>query len=224
LLSHHTLKGKVVVVIDVMRATSSMITGLAEGVAGFLPVTELCEARSWQARGLLAAGERGGGKVDGFPLSNSPRQYLGRRYQGCEIVTTTSNGTRALKACAAAEAVWLGAFLNRTALAERLRADALPTLLVCSGWKQHFCLEDTLLAGALAESLAPEPTAQDDATLAARQLYRMAEGRLEETLRNSSHYQRLQSLGAAEDLPFCLEVDRYATLAHFDGAWVKAAC
>ena len=220
LLPHFHLEGCTAVVIDVMRATSAMVTGLGEGVEAFRPVARLEEARQALAQGHLAAAERGGLRVEGFPLGNSPRQYLKRAYAGRTIVATTSNGTRTLHAASAAAEVRIAAFLNLQAVVDVLRVQRQPVVLVCAGWKNHFSLEDTLLAGAIAQGLAPAEAQQDDATLMARQLYREATTDLEGALRRSSHFRRLAEHGSADDLPFCLARDRYPVVPLFRGGEV----
>lgn len=220
LLPFHALEGRIAVVIDVMRATSAMVTGLSEGVRAFRPVARLETARQALAEGHLAAAERGGLRVEGFPLGNSPRQYLERAYAGRTIVATTSNGTRTLHAAAEAAEVWVAAFLNLQAVIEGLRRQPRPVVLVCAGWKNQFSLEDSLLAGAIAEGLAPGDACQDDATLMARQLYRAAAADLEAFMRRSSHFRRLANHGSADDLPFCLARDRYPVAPVFRGGLV----
>jgi 2-phosphosulfolactate phosphatase len=155
--------GATCVVFDVLRATSVMVTGLAQGARSFIPVEEISEARAWrrQQPDVLLAGERDGLRIqnaDGtglaFDLGNSPREYVRERIAGRDIVTTTTNGTRALRACATAEVVLAGSFLNLAATARWLEQRQVRELvLVCAGTGEHPALEDILCAGALVECL-----------------------------------------------------------------------
>ncbi|MCX6896868.1 MAG: 2-phosphosulfolactate phosphatase, partial [Verrucomicrobia bacterium] len=158
------LRGTACVVFDVLRATSTIATALANGAAGVVPVSEVSEALVWRKRqlGVLLAGERGGMRIRGalanggdFDLGNSPREFTREAVLGKTIVTTTTNGTRALRSCAGAKTILAGAFLNLAATAGFLRRlDAEHLLLVCSGTGEDEAFEDTLCAGALAVEFA----------------------------------------------------------------------
>lgn len=154
LLPAGDLRDATCVVFDVLRATSSMITGLAHGLAGIVPVCTIEEARARRAElpEALLGGERHGERIEGFDLGNSPFEYQGRA--GCTVVSTTTNGTIALQTCAGAQRVLVGAILNLGALAAELR-DSQPSrvLLVCAGTFATFALEDAWAAGKLIELL-----------------------------------------------------------------------
>jgi len=151
------LAGGVAVVIDVLRATTSMVHALAAGSDAVIPCLEIDEARRVAAdlrpvRGLLA-GERKGAPIEGFDLGNSPSTFTPELCSGRTIVMTTSNGTRAIGASAAAERILIAAFVNRKATVDALKADGRPIHLICAGTDGQVSLEDTLLAGALAQDL-----------------------------------------------------------------------
>lgn len=151
------LVGGVAVVIDVLRASTTIIHALASGANGVLPCETVDEARE-VAAGLVAGeallgGERGGMRIEGFDLDNSPLRYTRHKVAGKTIVFTTTNGTRALRACAAAARVLIGAFVNRAALARVLREDGRPVHLVCAGTEGQLTAEDILFAGATAWDL-----------------------------------------------------------------------
>ena len=162
-LRDRDLSQTVCVVLDILRATTSIVTALANGAQAIIPVAEISEALALrqQRPGVLLAGEREGLRIRGdladgadFDLGNSPREFTAERVQGKTIVMTTTNGTRALRACAGAKAVLVSSFLNLRAtylwLIER-RPEHL--LLVCSGTHNEPALEDTLAAGALCERI-----------------------------------------------------------------------
>jgi len=147
----------VAVVIDVLRATTTMVHALAAGCDAIIPCLEIDEARRvaselQPARGLLA-GERKGLPIEGFDLGNSPSSCTPELCSGRTLVMTTTNGTRAIGACAEADRVLIAAFVNRKATLDALKADGRPIHCVCSGTDGQVSLEDTLLAGALAQEL-----------------------------------------------------------------------
>ena len=216
LLPRYDLTGQVVVVVDILRATSTIVTALAAGITHVWPVATLAEcAALGQAQGCLTAAERDGVAAAGFDLGNSPFGFLdaARPVAGRALAISTTNGTAALRHSLAAEAVVCGAFLNLGAVATFLRQQRRDALVVCAGWKGQFCLEDTVFAGALAARLAPDfDVAASDATLAARHLWQQAEADLPAYLLQSAHVRRLNSLEASEDFNFCLRLDEYAVL------------
>ena len=151
------LVGGVAVVIDVLRATTTMVHALAAGCDAVIPCLEVEEARRAAlelrpTRGLLA-GERKGLPIEGFDLGNSPSACTPELCSGRTMVMTTTNGTRAIAACVDADRVLIAAFVNRKATLDALKADGRPIHCVCSGTDGQVSLEDTLLAGALAQEL-----------------------------------------------------------------------
>jgi 2-phosphosulfolactate phosphatase len=152
------LAGGVAVVVDVLRATTTMIHALAAGCTAVRPCAEVEEARdlagSMRAGRVLLAGERGGLPLDGFDLGNSPGDYTPEMCRGNTLVLTTTNGTRALLRAAGAERTLVAGFVNYSAVCEQLRAEARPIHIVCAGTEGEVSLEDTLLAGALVDYLS----------------------------------------------------------------------
>lgn len=212
LLPLYNLQGRVAVVVDILRATSSMVTALAQGVTYLVPHSELDPCRAMAAEGYLTAAERDGVQADGVDLGNSPFGYLDGvvPVRGRAVAITTTNGTRALHLSAAAEHVVVGAFLNLGAVAEFLRQQQRDVVVVCAGWKGMFCLEDTLFGGALAARLAPGfDTTSSDATLAALDLWQAASSNVAGYLLKSAHVRRLNHLEAHKDMEFCVRQDVY---------------
>lgn len=164
--------GGIAIVIDVLRASTTIITALAHGAAGVRPVPTIDEARALAVEGgpgdeSLLGGERGGLRIDGFDLGNSPLEYSRHRVNGRRIVITTTNGTAALAACSAAAEVLIGAIVNRTAVAARARSlatarGAADIHLVCAGTDGQVTEEDLLAAGAILEAASQLPDASDD--------------------------------------------------------------
>ncbi len=151
------LAGGVAVVLDVLRATTTMVHALAAGCDAILPCSEVEEARRLAATlptgSALLAGEREGEPIDGFDLGNSPASCTPEACSGRTLVMTTTNGTRAILACLGADRVLIAAFVNRKATVDALVADGRPVHIVCAGTDGLVSLEDTLLAGALANEL-----------------------------------------------------------------------
>jgi 2-phosphosulfolactate phosphatase len=214
LLPLYNLNGCVAVIVDVLRATSTIVTALGEGISHVFPVATLHEcAAIGHQHGCLTAAERDGLPAAGFDLGNSPFGFLTepRPHQGRALAISTTNGTIALHRSLAAEAVVIGAFLNLSAVEKFVREQGRDVVIVCAGWKGRFNLEDTVFGGALAERLADTFDVQSsDATLAAHHLWQQARADLPGYLLESSHVRRLNSLEASKDFEFCMSIDTYA--------------
>lgn len=216
LIPCYELEGKIVVVIDILRATSCMVTGLGEGLAGIIPVEKLEECKKLKDKGFVAAAERDGKKVEGFDIGNSPFSYQDKTLKGKWVAVTTTNGTRALVHSLKAKEILVGAFLNRSALVKYLLSKEEDIVLVCAGWKGQLNLEDTLFAGAIIDSLKEyQVEIKNDSSLTAYYLYDRAKADLFAFLGNSSHFNRLKGLGIEEDVKYCLKEDLYDVVPQF---------
>jgi 2-phosphosulfolactate phosphatase len=213
LLPLYQLEGKTAVIVDILRATSTIVTAMAAGVTAVFPVATLEECRALgQQHGCLTAAERDGVQAEGFDLGNSPFGFLDGKLavQGRALSISTTNGTIALQRSRAAAAIVIGAFLNLSAVADFARREGRDVLIVCAGWKGQFCLEDTVFAGALADALQADfDIRSSDAALAGLHLWQQAQPDLAGYLLQSSHVRRLNSLEASEDFEFCLQIDKY---------------
>lgn len=217
------------VVFDILRATSTIVTALDAGAAAVIPVADIPAALAWRTRDpdVLLGGERDGVRIGpaltggvAFDLGNSPREHTPARVAGRTIVTTTTNGTRALTACAPAPTVLAAAFLDLGAVAERLLADPPGRLLlVCSGSYEEAAYEDALAAGALADRLWDRygADASDGAQLV-RTAWLAAAEDLRGAMRHSRNARRLLAQPAlAADVDACLRIDVSRTIARLDG-------
>ena len=209
LLPLHTVEDKVAVVVDILRATSSMTTAFAYNVASITPVPTLADCRMLKDLGFVTAGERGGQKVDGFDLGNSPFEFMDHLLNGKDLAFTTTNGSQAILSVSDAKTVLLGSFLNLSATADFLRQQNESVLILCAGWKGKFNIEDTLYAGALAGLLQDDFSYEDDATLAAVSLYQHASIDMLGYLKKGSHAQRLEGFENHRDLEFCIQIDKF---------------
>src|SRR3954467_11230302 len=143
----------IVVIIDILRATSAICTAFEHGAEKVIPVATVEEAWEWKKKGFLVGAERDAIAVEGFDFGNSPFSYMNDTVKGKTIVITTTNGTQAIHAARDAYKVVIGSFLNIDALCKWLVDEKRNILLLCSGWKNKFNLEDALFAGAVTEEL-----------------------------------------------------------------------
>ena len=226
LMTGRDLRETVCVVFDVLRATSTMVTALGHGAAGIVPVAEIAEALSLRQRRpeVLLAGERDGVRIGGhltggrgFDLGNSPREFTAEAVGGRTIAMTTTNGTRALRACAPAAAVLLGSFLNLRATAEFIEHQhSSHLLLVCSGTLDQAAYEDVLGAGALCDLLWPKygGGAVADSAQMAHRLFLLQQNDLLAAVSQSRNGQRLMGRpDLREDVPFCVQRDVFRLVA-----------
>ncbi|MBC8985656.1 2-phosphosulfolactate phosphatase [Pedobacter sp. N36a] len=213
LLDLYSIEDRVVVVIDVLRATSSMVYGIDNGASAIIPVAQVEDCLNYADKGFLLAAERNGEVVEGYDFGNSPFSYSHEKVNGKTIVLTTTNGTKALHlAQKRAHQVVIGSFLNLEALCNWLRIQDKGVLLLCAGWKDKFNLEDTLFAGAVVKELRKDFTYFDDSCVAAEDLYDLAKDDLRSYLHKSSHSHRLAELNIEEDVKFCLQLNICSTI------------
>lgn len=231
-LKSRDLRDTVCLVFDILRATTSMMTALGNGASAIMPVAEIPEAVAVRQSKpeVLLAGEREGlriraaqtGSVD-FDLGNSPREFVPECVRGKTIVMTTTNGTRALKACTRARKVFIGSFLNLSCLGkwiERHRPQHL--LLVCAGTFEQAAYEDTLAAGAVADYVWNSYTQIDDSTQMARQIYLSSQADLISAMRFSRNGRRLmQNPDLSGDVQFCLQRDTLNFVAEMQDGLIR---
>ncbi|BAY21984.1 2-phosphosulfolactate phosphatase [Calothrix sp. NIES-2100] len=206
------------IAVDVLRATSTMATVLAAGgeaVQVFSDLDQLMEVSDkWPPVKRLRAGERGGSKVAGFDLGNSPLDCTPELVQGRRLFISTTNGTRALQRVQDAPTVLAAALINRAAVVNFLLSKQPETVwIVGSGWEGSFSLEDTVCAGAIAHSilqhtqLSPEEIAGNDEVISAIALYTQWQDNLLGLLHQATHGKRLLRLECYEDLKYCSQTD-----------------
>jgi 2-phosphosulfolactate phosphatase len=256
-LAQRDLRATACVVFDVLRATSTFVTALHHGAKAIIPVSEIAEALAFKnsefgvrnSEFILLGGERNGIRIaaDGidFDLGNSPREYTPEKVRGKTIVSTTTNGTRALRACAGAQTVLAASFLNLNASAEFLRQNRFENiLLICAGTGENKADEDVLAAGALVEFLVvgravpcppsdvvntsspaetsggahgvTRPTLSDSAQIAL-QAWLKAKSNLPGAVRNAENARRLLAIPELrDDVEFCLQRDTHPLIAKME--------
>ena len=220
LIHQFDLNGTVVVVIDILRASSSITTAIAHGVNAVRIVETLPECRELMLQGYIGAAERSGKKVGGFHIGNSPFSYMNPELEDQKIAMTTTNGTSALRKSKGALQVLIGSFLNYSALLTYLERLPCDVLLHCAGWKGKPNLEDTLFAGAVIHGLKQMFEYDSDVPVMAMKLYRQAKDNLKSAMEDSSHVARLLNLGLEKDIDFCLRVDEYKVIPVLKGDYI----
>lgn len=208
-------EGKRVVVVDVLRASTTIITALARGAKKMYPLAtpeEVKErARSFSKNEILLCGEREGIRISGFDLGNSPREYKECVVRGKVLFFTSTNGSRMLAKARGAGEILIGSFVNMAALIRRLDSNEKDCLVACSGHNGGFSLEDGVCAGMIVDRLKNEMPQHSiemgDEARAAMILYRRFADDLENMARQSSWGKHLTELGFVDDLPVCTSVD-----------------
>lgn len=236
-LAQRDLRGTACVVFDILRATSTFVTALHHGAQAIIPVSEISEAVALRKKQptFLLAGERDGVRIRAaqsggtdFDFGNSPREFTAEKVRGKTIVSTTTNGTRALRACATAKTVLAASFLNLAATADFLRGEK-EILLVCAGTGENPASEDINAAGALVSLLLENK----DAPLkifanahVAKTAFDVARDHFPNAIRDSQNGRRLLAIPELrDDVAFCAQRDVFPLVAvmQADGALRKAA-
>jgi 2-phosphosulfolactate phosphatase len=221
LLDLYEVKDTIVVVIDVLRATSTIATALYNGAASVIPVDDIVECIAVGATlNGITAGERDGKIADGLAYGNSPFEYPKEFITGKTLVLTTTNGTKLLHMALArgASHIITGSFPNVSSVCNYLVSQHLPVLLACSGWKNRVNIEDALFAGAVISSVKQHFNINCDASGIAESLYENAKPDLYDFLRqkNATHYQRLTGFGLEKDLKYCLSMNSADVLPFYE--------
>jgi 2-phosphosulfolactate phosphatase len=212
------------VVIDVFRATTSMIAAIENGAEKIIPTISLQDARSLKNRDYLLAGEQDGQKLDFADFGNSPLDFSPGRVNGKTIVFFTTNGTKAIEMAKHNKTLLLAAFTNIEAISGYLSTQGGNVLLFCAGWKNNFSLEDTLCAGAIIEKLVEYETHRinNDAAIATYNLWLGVKSSLKSVLFESEHAKRLMKLGFSNDIDHCLQLNSSGIIpAYNDGGFIK---
>jgi 2-phosphosulfolactate phosphatase len=235
LTSQHDLAGDTVVVIDVLRASTTIAFALAAGAREVIPCLHVGDARELKRRyngNAILGGEREGVKIEGFDLGNSPREYVEDVVSGKTVIFTTSNGTRALQACIGAGRVVIGSFVNLSAVCDAVRDDDRVHLL-CAGTRDQITREDVLVAGAMAEHLYVDQLSlsMNDAAQIALDAWQTATGGsrdpqvIARCLKVSQGGRNLLDIGMGSDIRLAAAVDMVPVIPELElSAWsIRAA-
>ncbi|HEY9165135.1 MAG TPA: 2-phosphosulfolactate phosphatase [Candidatus Kryptonia bacterium] len=220
------MRGRNVVIIDVLRATTTICTALRNGAREIIPTPDLENATkissNLSAESKLLGGERMGKKIDGFDLGNSPLEYTPLVVGGKTVVFTTTNGAGAIHKCRYASMALIGSFVNVSSVVQAIVDVGGTWTILCSGQQGSFSVEDATCAGMIISKVeAVSEVETDDAGLNAVILYKNYKKSILGMLRKSAHGKYLISIGFADDLEFCAAVDSVPVLPSADGLGVK---
>ena len=219
-LENYQHKDKNVVVIDVLRATSTINTILFSGAKSVMPVETLDECMKLRDQGYIIMAERMGKKVEGFDFGNSPTKIKKSEFEGKDVGIATSNGTKAIVKTKGSHITLIGSFLNLSKIIEYINNSNNDVLLVCSGWKGSTNLEDTLCAGAIVAGLQNFEY-DSDTVIIAKKLYEQSKGDILSLMQKSSHAKRLSGYDNVKDIEFCSQVDTQEILPFFDNEKIR---
>ncbi len=226
-LDNQMLQGKTAVVIDVFRATSVIITAIAQGAKAVIPVCDIQQAQQTAEKlgreNCILAGERNRELIEGFDYGNSPQDFTRQRIKDKTLVLTTTNGTRAIEFAKSADEVYIAALLNISYCAEQLAISGQDLMIICAGSKGQFCLEDAFCAGSLLAALTDHTDLQlDDMACALDSLYTGYRSDSSKLLHQGKAYAALSQQGYQQDLHFCLQQDRYAILPEYQAGQIQS--
>lgn len=220
-LTEEDVKGHTVVVIDVLRASSTIATALDNGARAVVAVPDMAHASkiasNMDQQSYLLGGEREGIKIEGYHLGNSPLEYTPQVVKGRTIILNTTNGTQAISKARSARHLLVGSFLNASAIVDFIQEADLDVTIICAGRKNRVSLEDTLCAGLLLYRLweGTEPDQVSDTAHIAFTLYTGDKDQLEDKIRRGNHGQSLVELGFDEDISYCLCTDSLPVLPYY---------
>jgi 2-phosphosulfolactate phosphatase len=199
----------IVVIIDVLRASSAICTAFANGASQIIPVAEVAEAREYKSKGYLVAAERDGYVLDFADFGNSPFNFTADKVKGQTIVYSTTNGTGLINLASSSFMTVIGSFINLSHLTQWLIQQNKDVLLFCAGWKNRFNLEDTVCAGAFAEGLMKSGcyTTICDSTHAAIDLWSLATPDLFGYIEKAAQRSRLRDKNLDDCIRYCLTPD-----------------
>lgn len=212
------LRGKSAVIIDVLRASSSIVTAIHNGAKKIIPVEDMSDAvkiaRTMDNNDYLLCGEKDGSKIEGYHHGNSPLEYTPEAVKDKTLIFNTTNGTKAIKKASLANRIYIGTFLNQKSILSALKEHDDEVVLICSGWRGRLALEDTMFAGSLIHKLCRGklPDNTKDGAKVAFGLFEKFGDALEETISKCDHAIRLRNLVSEEDIPFCCKVDKFDVL------------
>lgn len=215
LTSNYDVAGKLVVIIDVFRATTTIVTAMANGVSEVKTCLEASDAIALKEQGFLVGGERNGIKVEGMDVDNSPLSFLNNKFVNHKLAISTTNGTKAVEMSLAAKEIIIGSFVNLSAVVNYIQKSSLDVLLVCAGWKGKMSTEDFMFAGAVVSKLYDTILLTDSSEIS-MSYYDKYENSYQEKLAVCEHALRLKKLGKQEDISLCTDQDLYNVLPKFN--------
>ena len=222
ILTEEDVTGRTVVVVDVLRASASILTALKNGARNVVPVADMAAASKIASNldpsGYRLGGERGGYRIEGYHLGNSPLEYTEEHVRDRTIILNTTNGTTAIEQARAARHLLIGSFLNAGRVVDFLENAGCDATIVCAGTRNRVSLEDTLCAGLMLYRLwqgeEPPGGVSDTAYMAFTQ-YCNDKDDLTTALRHCNHAQWLRANGFAADVDYCMQIDTLPVLPYY---------
>lgn len=221
------LRQNVVIVVDVFRATSSIVTAVENGCKSVIPVLEIEDAVAMQRRfsneRVLLCGERKGLAIDGFHLSNSPLEFTQDMVSGRVLIMTTTNGTRAILGSGDCKKMLMGSLLNAGAVAKAALQENENISIVCAGTEGRYSMDDILCSGAIISRMLDlgGKHALCDLSRTALALYDSYKEDLFANLSGSLHFERLRAIGKEEDIRYCLQEDRMQAVPQYENGVIR---
>lgn len=202
-------KNALYVIVDILRATTSMSIAFKNGAKSIIPVAEVEMTRNYKKQGFLIAGERSCKKLEGFDFGNSPFDFSPAEVIGKTIAFTTTNCTRAIEMAKGKGEVMIASFVNMGSSLEWINNQNKNIVIFCAGWENNFSLEDTVFAGALIQSLSQKGSFRPhgDSSFVALRLWQSAENDHAGFLKNATHRNRLLKLYTEKEIDFCFSKD-----------------
>ena len=223
------LSDRVVVVIDVLRATSVMVHAMSQEASEIIPLATVEEAfrmaKAFPRGFVILGGERENKEIPGFDLGNSPKEYVAERVKGKKLILTTTNGTRAFHTVSSGKEILAGSFFNIGAIAQRCLESNRDLFIFPSGDKGNFSLEDTLCGGMLIDLIIKKEKKQiflTDASYCAQTLYQRFKDNLLEAFHLSHHGKELINRGFEDDLAYCAQIDMTPLVPIFREGVIRA--
>jgi len=207
------LRNKSVVIIDVLRASTTIVTALKNGAKAVIPVSDMGEAskiaQNVDSDNYLLCGEKDGVKIEGYDLGNSPLEFTNEMVGEKTLIFNTTNGTKAIKKSVGASNIFIAAFLNVSAIVEILKTQKKDIVLFCAGWKGRLAFEDMLLAGNIIHLLTNGELPEDstDGARVAHGIYGIYGKDIPKVIHKSNHATRLKSIIGTGDIDFCSQID-----------------
>lgn len=205
LYPYYMKDNETVVIVDIFRASTTICAMLANGASAVIPVADIEDAKRYKSRGYPVGAERNAKKCDFADFGNSPFDYTKEKVLGKEVVFTTTNGTQAIETAKDCNNMFIGAFSNINALAEKCLQLGEDVLVLCAGWNNTVNIEDMLFGSALVEELAKNIDIEfvSDAVRIASHLWNAAKENPIDFVSSSEHYKRLLLRGAEKDIEYC---------------------
>ena len=218
LYPYYKKENDTVIVVDVFRASTTICAMLNNGAKSVVPVANIEEVKRYKSAGYLVGAERDARKCDFADFGNSPFDYTPEKVSGKEVVFTTTNGTQAIEGAQESDKLFIGAFCNIDALAEKCLNVSGGIVVLCAGWNNRVNVEDTLFGGAFAEKIAQKTAVifNTDAVKMALDLWHTAKNDLLPYIKDTEHYSRLIAAGVEKDAEFCLRQNTLAVVPCYD--------